>query len=138
MTRNDSKTHVSALDCLLLTRYVSGHDREQVRSPFACTGSYHPKHHRRLAHSTLPERGARGSDFCVGNSRSNKIRTPDNFRLRVISLTCPVDVGLSHLRFSLFSFVFLFSYFASPRPSLCPSVPFRFFPWPHLHGFQLH
>lgn len=59
----------------------------------------------------------------MGNGRSNKIRTPDNFRLRVISLTCPVDVGLSHLRFSSS----LSSSYSptSPHPAHLFAHPFR-------------
>lgn len=32
---------------------------------------------------------AHGHHFCVADGRSNKIGTSDNFRLRVISLSCP-------------------------------------------------
>lgn len=34
---------------------------------------------------------AHGHHFCVADGRSNKIGTSDNFRLRVISLSCPVE-----------------------------------------------
>lgn len=36
---------------------------------------------------------AHGHHFCVVDGRSNKIGTSDNFRLRVISLSCPVEAA---------------------------------------------
>lgn len=46
---------------------------------------------------------AHGHHFCVADGRSNKIGTSDNFRLRVISLSCPWRPSLSS---SLFYFLF--------------------------------
>ena len=145
VTRNDSKTHVSLR---VAYYYRATYEVDQRRRPLPGSPFYARIYtHTPIIRSIIIgrslvvryQRGARGSDFCVGNGRSNKIRTPDNFRLRVISLTCPVDVGLPSsssssfflfdvvVVFFFFFFSFSFSFSSSPRPPLCRSVAL-FFP----------
>lgn len=101
VTRNDPRS--GSVEGPLVINAAHGADHARGRSPFTSagvsSGASSPTRARYAG------RGVRQSDFCVGNGRSNKIRTPDNFRLRVISLTCPVDAGLFPLLllFLLFS-----------------------------------
>lgn len=140
VTRNDSKTRVSLRDRLLLSRHVRAGSCTRG-SPFYARiyiYTYTPlssgASSSSVVRSWYATRGARGSDFCVGNGRSNKIRTPDNFRLRVISLTCPVDVGLPPPPPSSFSTSSSSSSSSSASPSPPPhpahlfAAPLLFFP----------
>lgn len=92
VTRNDARTRVHSR-LPIIKRGARGADHARGRSTFTSEGDIIGGivAESRARYAT---REARGSDFCVGNGRSNKIRTPDNFRLRVISLSCPVDAGL--------------------------------------------
>ena len=93
------------------------------------------------------QRGARGSDFCVGNGRSNKISNVRQFSITRDLINLPrIDVGVPHLLPLSPSTTSL------PHPSYSPysppphsahlfgrfSLPPFFPPRPHLHGFQLH
>lgn len=61
---------------------------------------------------------AHGHHFCVVDGRSNKIGTSDNFRLRVISLSCPVEAARVRS-----SSLFYFLLFSSSLSTYLPSPP---------------